>query len=123
MSASKLCMLSFSATSLYALRGSDQLFGIIVGAAGLDTRSGDYSGFGTAQGARQRRGHLKAPGQRQAPGGRGQRKAPAGEVGSARRQAAGDSARRHVKRDSARRRWRGTALGARRRKIAHSAGW
>eukprot|EP00965_Chrysotila_dentata_P000710 22525-Pleurochrysis_carterae.AAC.2 len=53
-----------------------------VAVAGLETRSADYSRFGTAQGA----GHImgrrnNAPGQRKAAGGREQRKVPAGEGG------------------------------------------
>eukprot|EP00965_Chrysotila_dentata_P062860 2082570-Pleurochrysis_carterae.AAC.1 len=70
-----------SATSLSALRGKDLPFGMPVAAAGLETRSGDCSGFRTEHGVRQIRGKRWAPGQRKALGGRGQRKTPAGEGG------------------------------------------
>eukprot|EP00965_Chrysotila_dentata_P118104 3903750-Pleurochrysis_carterae.AAC.1 len=89
--------------------------GIPVAAAGLETRSGDYSNLRTAQGARQIAGHTvqgagtaqgaKAAGdsaRRQ--GGRGQRKVPAGEQDSARCQ--------QVNRTAQGARRRGTAQGA-----------
>eukprot|EP00965_Chrysotila_dentata_P071080 2348991-Pleurochrysis_carterae.AAC.3 len=55
-----------------------------VAAVGLETRSGEYSGFGTAQGARHIIGQRNSPEQRKAPAGKGgQRKAPGWRGGTA----------------------------------------
>eukprot|EP00965_Chrysotila_dentata_P073835 2438996-Pleurochrysis_carterae.AAC.1 len=100
-----------SAPSLSALRGNDLSFSMSVAAAGLETRSGDYSTLRKAQGARQIAGQRKAPsvgGQRNVPGEEGQRKAPAGGGDNARRQAATDGARRRVVRGE---RWRTAPVG------------
>eukprot|EP00965_Chrysotila_dentata_P217454 6190006-Pleurochrysis_carterae.AAC.3 len=69
--------------------------------AGLETRSGEYSGFGTAQGARQIGEQRKAPAdsvRRQAAGANAKRQPVKGD--NARHQTAGDRTRRQVKRDA-----------------------
>eukprot|EP00965_Chrysotila_dentata_P163267 5392575-Pleurochrysis_carterae.AAC.3 len=110
---------SHNATSLSALRGNDLSFGVRVAAAGLYTRSSAYSGFGTAQGVRQIRG------QRKAPGGRGQRKAPAGEGGQRKAPGGGGQSKAAGEEGQCKAPAGGglTAHGARRREMAHGAGW
>eukprot|EP00965_Chrysotila_dentata_P070671 2336837-Pleurochrysis_carterae.AAC.1 len=99
-----------SATSPSALLGDGLPFGMPVAAAGLETRSGDYSGFETVQGARQtagdsaRREQVKGDSARRQAVGDSARPKASGEEGQRKSPGGGDRARRLAAKSGARRR-------------------